>query len=341
MTQIKVDTVTDAAGTAAPDFADGVTYEGAALSTLNTFEYYSTGTEPESANDGAIWWDTGNNKIFMFIADEWKEIDLGASAGGASWTVDLSNVTYDSVVLDVNSIDGSMNGLCFSADGTKMFTVGLTGDNLYQFSLSTAFDLSTASYDSVSIDVSAKETLPRGIFLSPDGTELYLVGTSSDTVHQYTLSTANDLSTASFTNSSISLASQTGNPYAICISPDGTKMYIGEFGGNVFQYSLSTAFDVTTVSYDSVSLSVGQNSIMGIDLNPDGTKLYVMSQASDVIYQYTLSTAFDISTASTDSSTFSLGNGDWADIEFSADGTKMYALTYSAADKIHQYSTGL
>ena len=35
MTQIKVDTVQNAAGTGNPDFADGLTYAGAATSTVN------------------------------------------------------------------------------------------------------------------------------------------------------------------------------------------------------------------------------------------------------------------------------------------------------------------
>lgn len=85
MTQLKVDTITDAAGTAAPDFEDGLTVNGAALSTVNTAEYYSSGSEPSSPKDGAIWWDTANDKVMIYVNDEWREVELGASAGGAVW----------------------------------------------------------------------------------------------------------------------------------------------------------------------------------------------------------------------------------------------------------------
>ena len=81
MTQLKVDTITDAAGTAAPDLEDGLTINGAALSTINTAEYYSSGTEPSSPKDGAIWWDTANEKVMIYVNDAWYEVELGASAG--------------------------------------------------------------------------------------------------------------------------------------------------------------------------------------------------------------------------------------------------------------------
>ena len=42
----------------------------------------------------------------------------------------------------LNSQDTSMRGLTFNNDGTKMFTVGDTGNSVYEYALSTAFDIS-------------------------------------------------------------------------------------------------------------------------------------------------------------------------------------------------------
>ena len=344
MTQIKVDDIADAAGTGAPDFADGLTVAGSAISTLNTFEYYSTGTEPSTPNDGAIWWDTGNDKVFMFIADEWKEVELGASAGAASWTVDLSNVTYDSVSLDVSSQDTAPLGLAFNTDGTKMYIAGTGGDSVFQYSLSTGFDLSTASYDSVSFSVSSQTTGPQGITFNTDGTKMYIVDTTQDSIFQYSLSTAFDLSTASYDSVSFSVASQDNTPLDLAFNTDGTKVYmVGVDNQAVYQYSLSTAFDLSTISYDSVSFSVGsqETSPSGMAFNTDGTKMYVTGYAGDNIYQYSLSTGFDLSTASYDSVSFDVSSQEAAprDLAFSADGTKVYVV--GSSDAIHQYSTGL
>ena len=337
MTQIKVDTLTDAAGTGAPDFVDGVTYEGGALSSLNTFEYYSTGTEPSTPNDGAIWWDTGNDKVFMFINDEWKEVELGASA---STTVDLSNVTYDNVSFSVASQDSSVRGLDFNTDGTKMYVAGGYYDKIYQYSLSTGFDISTASYDSVSI--AHNDGNPRIIVISPDGTKILTLGSEYDNIYQYSLSTAFDLSTATY-DSVFSVANQASQPSGLDFNTDGTKMYIVDYLGDfIYQYSLSTGFDVSTASYDSVSIDVSSEDLLpaAIQLSSDGTKLYMVGSYTDSVHQYSLSTAFDLNTASYDSVSFDHSSQalNSYGLRFNADYTKLYLTEGST---IYQYSTGL
>ena len=47
-------------------------------------------------------------------------------------------------------------GIEFNTDGTKMFVVGRTNNNIDEYTVSTGFDVSTASYDS-SLDVSSQE----------------------------------------------------------------------------------------------------------------------------------------------------------------------------------------
>ena len=49
------------------------------------------------------------------------------------------------------------------------------------------WDLSTASYDSVSLDVSSEDATPTDVAFKPDGTKMYFVGISSDSVYQYSL----------------------------------------------------------------------------------------------------------------------------------------------------------
>jgi hypothetical protein len=70
-----------------------------------------------------------------------------------------------------------------------MYMVGSTNDSVHQYTLSTAFDLSTASYDSVSFDVSGQDISLYGIAFNTDGTKMYMVGISSDSVYQYTTGT--------------------------------------------------------------------------------------------------------------------------------------------------------
>ncbi len=346
MTQIKVDTIADAAGTGAADFADGITIAGGALSALNTAEYYSSASEPTSPKNGAIWWDTTNEKVMVYIAGEFKEVELGASAGGlVEWTVDLSNVTYDNVSFSLASQDGTPTNIQFNTDGTKMYVVGQDNDTMFQYGLSTAFDLSTASYDSVSFSLNSQDSTPWGAAFSLDGGKLYMIGTVTNTVYQYTLSTAFDLSTASYDSVSFSVSAQSLQAKSVELSTDGTKMYVcDDNSDSIYQYSLSTAFDLSTASYDNISLvtTLQQSRPVQFVVNPTGDKMYIIGYTPDKVFQYGLSTAFDLSTASYDN--ISLDVTSLAAIpvglNFSSDGTKMYVCDLSS-DTVYQYSTGL
>jgi sugar lactone lactonase YvrE len=206
---------------------------------------------------------------------------------------DLSTASYDSVSFSVTSQDGGPNGIAFNTDGTKMYILGGSSDSVYQYTLSTGFDLSTASYDSVSFSVNSQDSSPNGIAFNTDGTKMYMVGSSSDSVYQYTLSTGFDLSTASYDNVSLSASSQDSNPRSVTFSTDGTKMYmVGNTNNALYQYTLSTGFDLSTASYDSVSFSVASQDTTPLDIafNTNGTKMYIMGGSSDTVYQYNTAT---------------------------------------------------
>ena len=209
-----------------------------------------------------------------------------------STAFDLSTASYDSVSLSVSSQDGTPQSLAFNAGGTKMYVVGTSNDSVYQYTLSTGFDLSTASYDSVSFSVSGQTSSASGVAFKPDGTKMYINDGSGDSVRQYTLSTGFDLSTASYDSVSFSTGSQDSIPTDIALSADGTRMFmLGTSVDSAYQYTLSTAFDLSTASYDSVSFSVsGQlSNPHGFVFSSDGEKMYVIGKTNKVIYQYSTS----------------------------------------------------
>ena len=265
----------------------------------------------------------------------------GGNAGG----YDLGNAAYDSVSFSVAGQETDPQGLTLSSDGTKMYIAGNANNSVFQYSLSTAFDISSASYDSVSFSVASQETTPTGLKFNSDGSKLFVVGQATDAVYQYSLSTSFDLSTASYDSVSFSLSSQTASPNDIAFNTNGTKMYAIAWDGStirVFQYSLSTAFNVGTASYDSVSFDVGNEESDGRDLafNSTGTKMFVVGSAGDAIFQYSLSTAFDLSSASYDSISFSVRTQATSPqaLSFKDDGTKVY-ICDTTTDTIYQYST--
>jgi len=208
---------------------------------------------------------------------------------------DVSTASYDSVSFSVASLDGLPFGISASYDGSAFYIAGNSNDTVYQIDLSTAWDLSTASYNSINFSVASQETILQHVEFKPDGTKMYVVGGSNDTVYQYTLSTAWNVSTASYDSVSFSFNSQDTYPVSIAFNADGTKMFmLGTTNDTVYQYSLSTAYDVSSASYDSVSLDVGTDvgsgSMDGMRIGDSGTKLYITSDgASPVgVYQFTI-----------------------------------------------------
>jgi sugar lactone lactonase YvrE len=255
----------------------------------------------------------------------------------------LINASYDSKSFSVASQDTSPYGIFFKPDGTKMFVLGNANDRVYQYSLSTAWDISTASYDSTYFSVSSQDSVPIGISFKPDGTKMYISGGANDSVYQYSLSTAWDISTASYDSKSFSTATQDASPFDMSFKPDGTKMYIlGTTNDAVYQYSLSTEWDISTASYDSIYFSVSSQdaSSIGIYFKSDGTKMYMVGAGNDRVYQYSLSTAWDISTASYDGISFSVASQDTNpySVFFTSDGTKMFVLGIDN-DTVYQYLT--
>jgi len=244
---------------------------------------------------------------------------------------DISTASYivpSTGYFRVKAEDRQPQGLFFKGDGTKMYVAGSANDSVFEYNLSTAWEVSTASYNQ-SFSVGSQETFPNGIFFKPDGTKMYVVGLLSDGVNEYNLSTAWDVSTASYSQI-FSVASQENSVRGLSFKGDGTKMYvIGTGNDTVNEYSLSTAWDVSTASHDQ-GFSVGSQETFpqGLFFKPDGTKMYV-SGTTGFVNEYNLSTAWDVSTASYNQNFSIIKQSNYVtELFFKNNGTKMYISDY-------------
>ena len=158
------------------------------------------------------------------------------------------------------------------------------------------------------LDTSSQDNGLQSLRFKPDGTKMYALGSASDEVNEYALSTPWSPSTAVFTNK-FDVTSEDTKPSGLYIREDGLKFWItGNDNDTIYQYSMTSAWDITTASYDNVSLFIGSsNSIDGFSsqISPtglyfkyDGSVLYLIGSTGDFIYQFNLSTSWDITTAS-------------------------------------------
>ena len=245
---------------------------------------------------------------------------------------DITNYAHsgDADEFSVQAQDANPWGLAFNNDGTKMFMAGSDRDQVHEYTLSTAYDVSTATYvDGFSIG--NRETGLFGVKFSNDGTKMFTVGDQGKAVLEYALGTAFDVSTATFTRS-LAMNTYDNFPTGLGFNNDGTKMYVvGNNDDRIVEFSLSTAFDLSTATYagaaDEFSVAGQLTDPVGVTFNPDGTKMFVPGRVSSAIAEYALSTAFDISTASfTASQTVSADVSNPTEVLFNGDGSKMLVL---------------
>ena len=254
---------------------------------------------------------------------------------------DIASASYDNVDFLTKASGTGPTGVFFKPDGTKFYITDNSSDVIRQYSLSTAWDITTAT-EGTTKSVSSQTTNPHEVFFKPDGTKMFVLGQNNNKVFEYDLSTAWDSSTASYNNVSFDITTQETLANGLCFNPAGTKMYMaGTNGDAVYQYDLSTAWDVSSASFtQSFSVTSQDTKPTGIFFTPDGTRMIISGNAGDNIYQYSLTSGFDISTASYDSVSFSV-SGQMSGCQglfFKSDGTKMYVIGFNNR-RLRQYST--
>lgn len=305
MSTLRVDTITDEAGTGPVEFTNGINVSGGTVTGVDPFKYNAVSGATQALDVGTYnFFDAGT-----LTAD--TTVSFSSVPTEARWTYTaglgfIAGTSYDIATpnllntFDISSTSPEIRDLFVKPDGTKLYVVDTsTPASVYQYSLSTPFDFSTTSYDSKSFSISSQEALASGLFFKSDGTKMYITGYLSDRVYQYSLSTAWDVSTASYDSVSFSVSSQELTPFGLSFKSDGTRMYIiGQNADAVLQYNLSTAWNLATASYSGVSFSTGaqSGSMNGLFFSEDGLNLFGVGSTS--IYKYTLSTAWDLTTAS-------------------------------------------
>ena len=202
--------------------------------------------------------------------------------------------------------------------------------------------LGNIGFSGKSANVSDQDIGSEGISFKPDGIKMIFLGTVTDSLYEYTLSKPWNIDTASYTNVSFSVAAQDGNMQTIFFKPEGTRFFAS--GGDndaVYEYDLSNAWDILTVTYNNVSFSVSAQTLgaQALGFKPDGREMYILDQVGRSVLQYSLGTEWSLATATYNGLSFNVssqittGEG----LCFTSDGTKMI-IADNATDAFYQYS---
>ena len=221
----------------------------------------------------------------------------------------------------------------------------------------------------------------NGVDFNNDGTKMFVLyqqqqdnsTTDPRFVDEYNLSTAFDISTATYAGDSerCELDDGTSGPdfrriFDLEFTDDGLSFFhtVGNAGNNnldmqaVYRYDLTSPFDISTCTFanDTVNLNHDDlqngsnagahdgikknNRAQGVEINPDGTKLFVLmtdaadgGDAPDRILEYNFSTPFDLTTISLRlDAGIELPNAtvsNTMNLEFSADGKRLFVVSHT------------
>jgi len=205
----------------------------------------------------------------------------------------LSSTTFDSAI-SVGTT--TTNDLSFSEDGSKLYTIGSGNDRIYQYNLSTNWNLASASlYGSYS--VSAIDSNPRGLCLSLDGLYAYFLGRTNNRIYRLELSTANDITTASYSSNFIALGTSTGLEVSVRLRPGGSYIYYSN-GSSAVEISMPTPYSLIGASKTGTTTSLTRRNqySYGLTFSHDGSHAYTGSSDRN-LDKINLSTSWDLTTA--------------------------------------------
>ena len=228
------------------------------------------------------------------------------------WELSGFSYSYEATPEDA---DGLNYCIKFKPDGSLMFILGSSTYRtvIFRYILSTNWDPRTAQSPYGMCTLVAYESLPQGIEFQDDGTSLYVIGSSTDKVYQFDLSTPWVPSTVNIVDSGdeLDVNSEDGAPTAISIGNDGDDVFIlGQTSNKVYKYELVASWRTSTSNYYDDYFNIGNQETTGhaLAFNSDGTKMYILGIMNDAIYQYTLSTSWDITSASYDEVSLYIGD---------------------------------
>lgn len=202
-----------------------------------------------------------------------------------------------------------------------------------------AWEVDQLSYQSNFFDIGAQEIIPDGLQLSTDGTKAYVMGSGTDKIFEYDLGTPFDITTAVYNSVFVSIVGEDSNMTGIFIAADGLKLFtVGQTSDKIYQYSMSVAWDLSTLTFDSKDFSVftQEPNVSGVSFQDDGSRFFITGNGS--IHSYTMGTNYDVTTA-VHETTESVTTEDTSirDLTIKPDGTKVY-IVGSANNRIFQYT---
>lgn len=243
--------------------------------------------------------------------------------------------------------DYTTNGTNIDLSNKRVFTWGDGGNKAYstgrttvdgfifaqikEYDVGTPYDITTLT-EFQSRTFSSQNHVSNDIFWKPDGTKYWIARDDRRKgVTEYVPENPWQADVRLGTRKEFS--SQFEPVYGVAWKNDGTKIFINAGGGTVEEYSVSTAWDLSS----SVSLNGSHtfvNSDSGLRFDDDGNRLWLITGSN--VHQYDLGTAWDITSSVTETATVPTPDvfGDYYHIQWNGTGDR---FTVSVGRNVYEY----
>jgi hypothetical protein len=187
---------------------------------------------------------------------------------------DVSTATFVQSINGAAGTDGIPTGLVISPNGTQLYESDLLNNLIFQRTLLTPFDISTASNQQ---SVSAQAGSVEGIAFDDDFSRLYEVDDASGPeIIENKLSTKFDITTASLEAATPALS---GTGREIAFSDDGRRMFeLSETDDLIFESRLEAPFSIETSDFTQ-SVQTAENATVGLAFEDNGTRLFEVTNS--------------------------------------------------------------
>jgi len=198
--------------------------------------------------DGSMFWimGTGLDDIIQFnLTTPW----------------DLSTAFNPNISINPSGLSPNPQGLFFGKRGLKAYITD-SNDDIMEYDMTTPYDITTLNITPVfSLDISTNTSAPRDVVFHPNGTIMYIISDTLDTVSRYVLTTSWDISSAVFVDS-LDVSIDTGPQGLFIRNDDGKKLYmVGTAANTIYTWDMSLDFSIP------VNMAYEDGNIM--DYEPD------------------------------------------------------------------------
>ena len=185
----------------------------------------------------------------MFVVERADDKILAYELSTSYDVSTASHITSNGDLAIADAVTNNPEDLAFSSNGLKLFILDnddqVSGEQIFEYNLSSAYDVSTATLQTGGhLTLSDANGNPDAFEFSVNGKRLFVADPTGgsnpdDTILQYELSTAWDVSSATLSKTLDISTNVGGDVKGLAFGDDGNKLYVVDNADDVIQYNIN------------------------------------------------------------------------------------------------------